>query len=65
MGELRGKSQREDVEDDDWGEEWACTHCGGDGLCCDGADPLGNCPDDYHRCHACHGSGRRKDQTLF
>lgn len=42
-----------------------CTHCGGEGLCWDGADPLGNCPDDPHRCHACNGSGKRRDQTLF
>jgi hypothetical protein len=55
----------EPPDDDDWGEEWACTHCGGDGDCMDGADPLGNCPDEPHRCHACGGSGRRKDQTLF
>lgn len=42
-----------------------CTHCGGEGLCFDGSDPLGNCPDDPHRCHACNGSGKRRDQTLF
>jgi hypothetical protein len=42
-----------------------CSHCGGEGLCWDGADPLGNCPDDPHRCHACNGSGRAKDQTLW
>lgn len=52
-------------DDEDWGEELACTHCGGEGLCMDGSDPLGNCPDDPHRCHACGGSGDRKDQTIF
>jgi hypothetical protein len=51
----------DDYDDDDL----ECTHCGGDGLCWDGADPLGNCPDDAHRCHACNGSGKRRDQTLF
>lgn len=42
-----------------------CTHCGGEGLCWDGADPLDDCPDEPHPCHACRGSGRRKDQWLF
>ena len=50
---------------DDTGEDWDCTHCGGDGVCMDGTDPLGNCPDEPHRCHACGGSGRRRDQTIF
>jgi hypothetical protein len=52
--------------DDDYGsDDLECTHCGGEGLCWDGSDPLGNCPDDPHRCHACGGSGNRKDQTIF
>jgi hypothetical protein len=61
------RSQADDMTgtDDDWGEEWACTHCGGEGVCTDGSDPLGNCPDVPHRCHACGGSGARKDQTIF
>lgn len=42
-----------------------CTHCNGEGLCWDGADPLGDCPDEMHRCHACNGSGHRKDQVIF
>jgi hypothetical protein len=45
--------------------EYDCTHCGGEGLCWDGSDPLGNCPDEPHRCHACGGSGNRKDQRIF
>lgn len=49
--------------DDD--HDLECTHCGGEGLCWDGSDPLGNCADDPHRCHACTGSGKRKDQTVF
>lgn len=52
-----------DEFDDD--REYDCTHCGGEGLCWDGADPLGNCPDEPHRCHACGGSGNRKDQVIF
>lgn len=47
------------------GEELACTHCSGEGTCTGGADPLGNCPDDAHRCHACGGSGNRRDQRIF
>lgn len=45
--------------------ESECTHCTGYGLCWDGADPLGDCPDEPHRCHACGGSGDRKDQVIF
>lgn len=51
--------------EDEFGQEWDCTHCGGEGLCWDGSDPLGNCPDEPHRCHACGGSGNRRDQTVF
>lgn len=55
-------------DDPDWENddgELECTHCGGDGTCDEGSDPLGNCPEDVHRCHACGGSGNRKDQTIF
>lgn len=59
-------------EDDDPGEclhgpseDWECTHCGGEGICMDGADPLGNCPDDPHKCHACNGHGDRDHQVIF
>lgn len=45
--------------------EWECTHCNGEGLCWDGADPLGDCLDEPHRCHACGGSGKREDQRVF
>jgi DnaJ-class molecular chaperone len=49
-----------------WGDDdLSCTHCGGEGFCWDGADPLGDCPDDIHNCHACNGSGRQKDQVIF
>lgn len=49
-------------EDD---EEFDCTHCGGEGECEEGSDPLGRCPEEPHPCHACGGSGDRKDQTIF
>jgi hypothetical protein len=43
----------------------SCTHCGGEGVCWDGSDPFGDCPDEPHRCHACGGSGRGKDQVVW
>lgn len=61
--DLTALQDLEDEFDDD--RELECTHCGGEGFCDDGADPLGNCPDEPHRCHACGGSGSRRDQTLF
>jgi DnaJ-class molecular chaperone len=48
-----------------WDDILACTHCGGEGICMDGADPLGDCPAQPHTCHACGGSGNREDQVLF
>ena len=52
--------------EDEWLEgEWDCTHCCGEGTCDDNSDPLGNCGDDLHPCHACGGSGLRKDQRVF
>jgi len=52
-------------EDEMWECEWECTYCGGEGTCEEGSDPLLTCPDDPHPCHACGGSGDRKDQTIF
>lgn len=64
-----------EIEDHRWDEDpegyfdesegWPCTHCSGEGTCDEGSDPLGNCPEDTHRCHACGGSGNRRDQTVF
>lgn len=70
MGDREGIEAMNDMLDrafdgDDFDDDTACTHCGGEGLCMDGADPLGNCPDEAHRCHACGGSGRGSDQTLW
>ncbi len=42
-----------------------CTHCGGEGFCSDAADPLGDCPDALHACHACGGTGDREKQVTF
>jgi DnaJ-class molecular chaperone len=46
-------------------EDMECTHCNGEGTCWEGSDPLGDCPDEPHRCHACNGSGNRRDQVIF
>ena len=50
---------------DDYYDGWEleCTHCGGEGTCDDGCDPLWY--DDVHKCHACNGSGRRRDQRIW
>ena len=58
-------SARYDLDAEGYDPEWACTHCNGEGLCWDGADPLDDCPDEPHPCHACYGSGEREDQWLF
>lgn len=60
-------SQDDDFPDYEWDDDYdlECTHCGGEGFCDDGSDPLGNCPDELHRCHACGGSGNRSDQRIF
>lgn len=50
---------------DDFGDELDCTHCGGEGACDDGSDPLVTCPEEIHCCHACNGSGLRRDQTIW
>lgn len=46
-------------------EDEPCSHCGGEGTCYDGSDPLGDCPDEPHDCHACGGSGRAEDQVIW
>ena len=50
---------------DDFGHELECTICGGDGTCDDNADPLWDCDDNVHLCHACGGSGKRRDQRYW
>jgi hypothetical protein len=51
------------LDDDD--RELECTHCGGEGTCEDGSDPLVTCPEEPHPCHACNGSGLRRDQRIW
>ena len=51
---------------DETGEwEYDCTHCGGSGECDANADPLWDCDDNPHPCHACGGTGNRSDQRIF
>jgi hypothetical protein len=64
MSPMTAMQRHDEDEDGEWGD-LECTHCGGEGLCWDGSDPLGNCPDEAHRCHACNGTGKRRDQTIF
>jgi DnaJ-class molecular chaperone len=52
-------------DDDDFGQEWDCTHCAGEGTCDDNANPLWDCDDQLHPCHACGGSGKCSDQRIF
>lgn len=66
VGQSERQLEREhDVEPDALDEELACTHCGGEGVCEEGIDPLMTCPEDPHPCHACGGSGNREDQVIF
>jgi len=50
--------------DDDYGDEWACTWCGGDGI---NEDPNWDEWDGKHYppCSCCAGTGLRKHQTVF
>ena len=52
-------------DDEDFMDSLDCTHCGGSGECDANADPLWDCDDRLHPCHACGGSGKRRDQTIF
>ncbi len=42
-----------------------CTHCAGEGDCDANLNPLWDCDDNPHPCHACGGSGERRDQRIF
>lgn len=50
-------------DDPEGGDDFACTFCGGEGTCEAGCDP--GWYDDIHACHACNGTGRRRDQVIF
>ncbi len=58
-GESEGNCYCEERDDLD------CTHCGGDGICDANANPMWDCDDLPHACHACGGSGNRRDQRIF
>jgi hypothetical protein len=62
---VNGSDTQEALPPEQWDDITACTHCGGEGTCHDGVNPLGDCPDKMHRCHACGGSGARDDQVHF
>jgi hypothetical protein len=64
-GQRQGEADCSEDFADEFDDELDCTHCNGEGDCWDGADPLGDCPDEIHPCHACGGSGRRSDQRIF
>lgn len=52
--------------DDDYGDEWACTWCDGEGF--DEVDDpmLDDCDEfGWGKCSACNGTGLRKHQTIF
>lgn len=53
-------------EDEDCGDEWACTWCGGEGET-EIDDPLVDDCDEWGTgpCSACGGTGLRKHQTIF
>jgi|LakMenEpi03Aug12_release.lakeMendotaPanAssembly.Ray.scaffolds.fasta_scaffold03608_27 hypothetical protein len=59
-----GGGTDDDCEYDD--EEWACTHCGGEGYR-EVDDPMWDDCDEfgYGTCHSCRGTGLRKHQTVF
>lgn len=63
--ELDSPAVRDDWYVDEFGYELECTHCNGDGTCDVNADPLWDCDDQPHPCHACGGTGKRRDQTIF
>lgn len=68
-GHLSEKQAREywyaEDDFDDEGFVLACTHCNGEGTCDANSDPLGDCGELDHPCHACGGSGDRRNQRVF
>jgi DnaJ-class molecular chaperone len=50
---------------DDPDDDWDCTICGGDGTCDANADPLWDCDEVDHPCHACGGTGKRSAQRYM
>lgn len=56
----------DDDEWDDWDDDYACTHCGGEGYR-EVEDPLWDDCDEfgYGPCTSCHGTGQRSRQWVF
>ena len=50
-------------DDFDYEDSTDCLICGGDGFV-ESDDPLWD-GDDYVTCYSCHGSGARKDMTVW
>lgn len=44
-------------------DDGPCSHCGGEGDCACGMDPLWY--DEIHPCHACNGTGNARDQVIW
>jgi hypothetical protein len=60
-------SRQEPPDDyDDYDEDYACTHCGGEGYR-EVDDPLWDDCDEwgYGPCGSCRGTGQRKHQWVF
>jgi DnaJ-class molecular chaperone len=52
-------------DDEDYDDDWACTHCGGEGFQ-ENDDPLWHGFDKgLIPCRACDGTGEREHQTIF
>lgn len=49
---------------DGYDPDLECTWCCGDGLV-ENDDPIQRGPSEYLPCPSCHGSGKRKDMTLW
>jgi rubredoxin len=68
MSEKPAQSATVEPDDnfEDYDDEWACTHCGGEGWA-EVDDPLWDDCDEngIGDCSACGGTGERKHQTVF
>lgn len=52
--------------DDDWEDDYGCTHCGGEGFR-EVDDPMWDECDEFGwgPCGSCHGTGQRSRQWVF
>jgi DnaJ-class molecular chaperone len=62
-----GYGYPDDGEADIYDIDSECTFCGGEGyiMGCDGGVQLWHGANVAYPCPACHGSGLRRDQTIF